>query len=124
MILWDPHHLISMKIEEEKNGDEKKVVVCSLCEEPVSSLLMLGNNNLNNNGPSSFYKCSFPNCTFLIHQPCAQLPFEIPTHPLHFSDHKLRLYYHHNLKIFAVLVVKISVNASITIVETVSMCST
>jgi hypothetical protein len=89
--LWGTHHLISMKEEVEKNGDEKKVVVCSLCQEPVSSLLMLGNNNLNNNGPSSFYKCSFPNCTFLIHQPCALLPFEIPTHPLHVTHRYLSL---------------------------------
>ncbi|XP_059446510.1 uncharacterized protein LOC132178066 [Corylus avellana] len=89
--LRSTHHLISMK-EAEKNGDEKKVVVCSLCDEPVSSLLMSCNNdNINNNGPTFYYKCCFPNCTFLIHQPCAQLPYETPKHPLHFSDHNLYL---------------------------------
>jgi hypothetical protein len=70
------HHLISMK-EVDNNGENK--VVCSLCEEPVSGLL-------GNNGPT-IYKCSIPNCSFLLlHEPCAQLP-RWTTHPLHFLPH-------------------------------------
>jgi hypothetical protein len=75
------HHLISMK-EVDNNGENK--VVCSLCEEPVSGLL-------GNNGPT-IYKCSIPNCSFLLlHEPCAQLPYIITTHPLHFPNHNLYL---------------------------------
>lgn len=75
-----PHHLISMK-EVDNNGENK--VVCSLCEEPVSGLS-------GNNGPT-IYKCSIPNCSFLIlHEPCAKLPRRT-THPLHFPDHNLYL---------------------------------
>ncbi|XP_062177673.1 uncharacterized protein LOC133882503 [Alnus glutinosa] len=71
--LGSTHHLISMK-EVDNNGENK--VVCSLCEEPVSGLL-------GNNGPT-IYKCSIPNCSFLLlHEPCAQLPITITTHPLH-----------------------------------------
>ncbi|GLT64576.1 hypothetical protein SLA2020_370610 [Shorea laevis] len=77
--LSDKHHLISMK-EIDNNGENK--VVCSVCEEPVSCLL-------GNNGPT-IYKCSIPHCSFLLHQPCSELPYDT-IHPLHLSDHNLHL---------------------------------
>jgi hypothetical protein len=69
--------------ELDNNGENK--VVCSLCEEPVSGLL-------GNNGPT-IYKCYFPKCSFLLlHEPCAQLPYRITTHPLHhLPNHKFYL---------------------------------
>jgi len=48
--LWDRHHLIFIE-------ELDKKVVCLVCEEPVF-------------GPN--YKCSIPECTFLLHKSCTE----------------------------------------------------
>ncbi|XP_062176251.1 uncharacterized protein LOC133881347 [Alnus glutinosa] len=69
--LRERHHLM---FKEELNNTANKEVVCLGCEEPVF-------------GPN--YKCSIPECSFLLHKSCSELSHVIQ-HPMH-PEHALFL---------------------------------
>jgi hypothetical protein len=73
--LRERHHLILIEEVDKDNGGKKKVV-CSGCEEAILF------------GPA--YKCSVPECTFLLHKSCIDISHIIQQHIMH-PEHPLFL---------------------------------
>ncbi|KAF7824474.1 Cysteine/Histidine-rich C1 domain family protein [Senna tora] len=81
------HPLSPSKLQEIKEEEE---LICSICEVSLSSS-SLGCASSDQNH-YYYYKCTKPNCDFLLHKSCFELPEQIHDHKSH-PSHTLTLHF-------------------------------